>query len=874
MREEDIYGSYAKIIAKYFLAEGALKQNYLFCASVNENPSELINTLPSPFTVSIADDHSDIKENKEELKIAWRYENLSMDNSTQRTGTSFDLSTPYNLTEDQRKNVVIWDGSDKSKRDLKGTFQHTVCMNLLESINETISKWNLQSNSTPNLLRIAILSFGSPYWNFADNGSSDLTSTLMCLKALVRSANAVAIVTVPHQLLNDVILQEVLIERSRNIADIVIRLKSLREDPHLSDLMDVHGILEMKKMTNLTSLKPLLGLDGGRTFPVCENSREHTRLAHEVIHIGGSGQTGQTEGTDAHSTTHKPKICGLKKRPGEGRRQHTVETYSPGRASRVESHIQSLYELPSTDMSRALLWLCFSICCCLKVSLADLRTTEPEATGALDQSVPDAGVVSCECETFIQSWKTSQMIRLPTDDQIGWWDRLYRRACRALLANEYEASDEKVRTTMKNRQVAQVTDNDRRQQELNGPIRGCLQGYARLSDMQVWMPIGSEYRQVLSCPHPTSFKRYRKARSVTKGNNVVNSIDAQTVVTSSITVKPSSGSSSLVSSASQSDVKKPTQFDTAPLRTLLKQFGLFEPYVDTFFNLMNRIGVRDIMDRLRLTNYVDRYYKMYDEYTEEFDVGHCFLEYIIYTVFNNRFSLKNALVHSTPSASRGFEDHALSVISNVVTNFLENENSSQVLSDVFKMIPTRKPSGMPIDYPQQDLQELAVKVARFYFRNYFSTLPGSNVRMDENDPDNNPDSLADMVEQVSRPVFLSVFGVVPGVPASGRLDHLLLIASKQRPAQGIPQSRNKLVPLGPGKAGSPKFPAAQHLPPPTVVKTGNPFFDFGNSIVSTFQRATDATHGLYCAKQYMVNKMWDGFRGTMRRMMRSIPSTR
>jgi len=58
-----------------------------------------------------------------------------------------------------------------------------------------------------------------------------------------------------------------LIGRSRGIADIVIGMKSLREDPHLQDLMDVHGILEVKKMTNLTSLKPLLaGQDGTTTY--------------------------------------------------------------------------------------------------------------------------------------------------------------------------------------------------------------------------------------------------------------------------------------------------------------------------------------------------------------------------------------------------------------------------------------------------------------------------------------------------------------------------------------------------------------------------------------------------------------------------------
>lgn len=50
------------------------------------------------------------------------------------------------------------------------------------------------------------------------------------------------------------------------MADVVIQLKSLREDPHLRDLMDVHGILELKKVANLTSLKPILGQDGTTTY--------------------------------------------------------------------------------------------------------------------------------------------------------------------------------------------------------------------------------------------------------------------------------------------------------------------------------------------------------------------------------------------------------------------------------------------------------------------------------------------------------------------------------------------------------------------------------------------------------------------------------
>jgi hypothetical protein len=43
-------------------------------------------------------------------------------------------------------------------------------------------------------------------------------------------------------------------------------------------------------------------------------------------------------------------------------------------------------------------------------------------------------------------------------------------------------------------------------------------------------------------------------------------------------------------------------------------------------------------------------------------------------------------------------------------------------------------------------------------------------------------------------------------------------------------------------------------------QTGNGIFDFGNRVAFAFSRANDPTQGLYCFKQYSVNKLWDGFR--------------
>nr|CAG4647274.1 EOG090X0ALT [Megafenestra aurita] len=281
--EEDIYGSYAKIITKYFLAEGALNKNYLFAASLNENPSDILNNLPSPTSSDVQEKRP--IENTEELKIAWRYENLSLGDSNERTGNIFDLSVPY-IIKFFSHNVFILICNT-------GTLKNQSCLSLLTTINQIINNWELDSKNSSNLLRIVVSSFGSPHWNFSEKEiSTDFTATLFLLKSLIRSANVVAVITIPHQLLN---ASSLLVARSRSAADMVFQLKSLREDPNLRDLMDVHGILEMKKLANLTSLKPILGQDGTTTYGFKATKR---KFKIEKLHVPPSLEENKSSAND------------------------------------------------------------------------------------------------------------------------------------------------------------------------------------------------------------------------------------------------------------------------------------------------------------------------------------------------------------------------------------------------------------------------------------------------------------------------------------------------------------------------------------------------------------------------------------------------
>lgn len=414
-------------------------------------------------------------------------------------------------------------------------------------------------------------------------------------------------------------------------------------------------------------------------------------------------------------------------------------------------------------------------------------------------------------------------------------------------------------------------------------IRGMVQAYYRPPN-HVWKPMGPAYRRIISCP----IARIRKRSVILKNSRKIsnksgfNSIDAQSVVGDGGDKAPVVPSSDTVTNQTESSsgelTKRPVLLDVAPLQMALKRFDVLSPYVDAFFGDTDRVDVREVLDGIRLGGVVDRYHHVNDNFADEVDAARCSFEYVVYTLFNHRFT-SGAVAGSD---SRGWQDNMMDFVVDVAASFLRSDNSSQLIRDVWNLIP----AGEGIVFPENsekmeeesepesngvlpesngavpDVKQVALTISRFYLRNYLANLDStksSSIPQDSNsiDPNDNPDNLADMVEQVSRPFFLSIFGVVPGLPASGRLEQRLL---DLRSSEDQPENRIKFEPM------------QDALPHPSPPKTGNLFFDAGNSFFSIFQRSNDATHGLFCAKQYMVNKVWERFRSTVRMAMKSIPT--
>ncbi|KRT81227.1 hypothetical protein AMK59_5795 [Oryctes borbonicus] len=259
--EEDTYGTYARIVLKYFLAEGVVNEHAIFLASQEVDPKEIVAHLPA----LIKEDCLDMKSSPaDKMKIAFRYSNLPTNEPKVRHefGHYFDLSSSMSRETLEKVNVHCW----PRENDLKsisepGYFKNPAYQDLLESIKAEIKNGGyLLSDTNPNgnILKIGIYGLGSPLWmsNCRKESIKDLRKFLYCLRALLRSALAVAVVTIPMHLYN-----KFAANTYRNASDICLRLQALAgtELEHNKYLADYHGYFHIDKVAAINTFASKCG---------------------------------------------------------------------------------------------------------------------------------------------------------------------------------------------------------------------------------------------------------------------------------------------------------------------------------------------------------------------------------------------------------------------------------------------------------------------------------------------------------------------------------------------------------------------------------------------------------------------------------------
>ncbi|XP_012255806.2 elongator complex protein 4 [Athalia rosae] len=280
--EEDMYGSYGRILLKYFMAEGVVSSHSLFLASQSSKPAQLLSELPAVTTNSVACPTGP----DEQMKIAWRYQNMKIMESSPSAGQTFghyyDLTKTMNKELIEKVNVKIWDGETLKYR--AESFENPAYIDLLKNIQETMKDGKFLLSSEPekrNILRIAIHALGSRLWlnDKEESTSRDILKFFYCLKSLLRNAYAVAMVTVPTHHFNNA---DALVERIEHLSDTAVRLESFAGSAKGTNpvFSDYHGLLHIRKLAALNSLAPHFPESMDLAFKL-----RRKKLMIEVLHL-------------------------------------------------------------------------------------------------------------------------------------------------------------------------------------------------------------------------------------------------------------------------------------------------------------------------------------------------------------------------------------------------------------------------------------------------------------------------------------------------------------------------------------------------------------------------------------------------------------
>ncbi|KAJ2950714.1 hypothetical protein O0L34_g8976 [Tuta absoluta] len=263
--EEDVLGTYSRVLSKYFLAEGFVCNHDLLIATAAEDPQDIVKELPQPCMdpAEVAPE-ANIGMGVDKMQIAWRYEGLKPVESSFGSNTSFghhfDLSKRMMMKDEiNYKNITYWSPSG-SEQDANG-FKNPMYYSLLNTIKEAVSKEEHQNSSkNKKILRISIQSIGSPLWLAMDceeetvssDYGQDLIKFMYCLRVMLRDTSGVAFVTIPAHLFDG----EHTIRRLLYSVDNAVRIESFAGSSRETNPVykDYHGLFHITKLSAIYSL--------------------------------------------------------------------------------------------------------------------------------------------------------------------------------------------------------------------------------------------------------------------------------------------------------------------------------------------------------------------------------------------------------------------------------------------------------------------------------------------------------------------------------------------------------------------------------------------------------------------------------------------
>ncbi|KAL5556611.1 hypothetical protein UlMin_038847 [Ulmus minor] len=251
---EDADAPHHMLLLRNFMSQGLVHNQPLLYASPSKDPRGFMGTLPSPG--SSKDEKSSKRESDQEkgLRIAWQYKKYdenqhnfdSHRDGRQEFSNDFDLRKPLDRQFLSGKQIDCVSTQDSSNL----VALHNRCATFL-------SQFPRSNSTVPIVGRLAVQSLCSPQCGYSSM-EWDMLSFVRSLKGMVRSSNAVAVVTFPSTLLSPSISK-----RWQHMADTLLSVKAIPdEDKELATLLtgyqDMVGLLNVHKVARINTQVPAI----------------------------------------------------------------------------------------------------------------------------------------------------------------------------------------------------------------------------------------------------------------------------------------------------------------------------------------------------------------------------------------------------------------------------------------------------------------------------------------------------------------------------------------------------------------------------------------------------------------------------------------
>ncbi|KAK3130900.1 hypothetical protein QOZ80_6BG0499420 [Eleusine coracana subsp. coracana] len=261
---EDADAPHHLLLLRCFMAQGALHKQPLLFAGPMKEPRLFLGTLPAPVSSSKEDRRhramgvggsSDGRPSDEGLRIAWQYRKYFGDEKTSHAeprDNKQEFSNDFDLRKPLEKNIL-----NGQHVECVSTQDADTLSDLQDRCSTFLSKFPRKDGGSLTAGRISIQSLCAPQCGFFEK-DWEMVSFIRSLKAMVRSSNAVAVITFPNTVLSDSFCK-----RWQHLADTLLSIKAIPdEDKDLAKLLtgyqDMVGFLHVHKVAQTNSQVPVI----------------------------------------------------------------------------------------------------------------------------------------------------------------------------------------------------------------------------------------------------------------------------------------------------------------------------------------------------------------------------------------------------------------------------------------------------------------------------------------------------------------------------------------------------------------------------------------------------------------------------------------